>query len=199
MTTANFFQKNWYEILGAHPSDSQQELKQNYQKLVLLYHPDKQSADVPAGELEERVQRFIEVDQAWKILGNEETKREYDLQRREVTLAQKWPVDAEVSLDEMSWIDGKDECQSKLYFGGREIINNHTFIYNVDSIKVLSVSSGQSNMNNAKHLSFLADECYIYDCRCGGEFILAKEEAEENISVICCNTCSLSIEILKRS
>uniref|UniRef100_V9LDS6 DnaJ-like subfamily C member 24-like protein n=1 Tax=Callorhinchus milii TaxID=7868 RepID=V9LDS6_CALMI len=149
MTTANFFQKDWYEILGAHPSDSQQELKQNYQKLVLLYHPDKQSADVPAGELEERVQRFIEVDQAWKILGNEETKREYDLQRREVTLAQKWPVDAEVSLDEMSWID--------------------------------------------------ADECYIYDCRCGGEFILAKEEAEENISVICCNTCSLSIEILKRS
>nr|AGD98727.1 dnaJ subfamily C member 24-like protein [Callorhinchus milii] len=126
MTTANFFQKDWYEILGAHPSDSQQELKQNYQKLVLLYHPDKQSADVPAGELEERVQRFIEVDQAWKILGNEETKREYDLQRR-------------------------------------------------------------------------ADECYIYDCRCGGEFILAKEEAEENISVICCNTCSLSIEILKRS
>uniref|UniRef100_V9LJH5 DPH4, JJJ3-like protein n=1 Tax=Callorhinchus milii TaxID=7868 RepID=V9LJH5_CALMI len=82
MTTANFFQKDWYEILGAHPSDSQQELKQNYQKLVLLYHPDKQSADVPAGELEERVQRFIEVDQAWKILGNEETKREYDLQRR---------------------------------------------------------------------------------------------------------------------
>lgn len=46
------------------------------------YHPDKQSADVPAGELEERAQRFIEVDQAWKILGNEETKREYDLQRR---------------------------------------------------------------------------------------------------------------------
>uniref|UniRef100_A0A8C0QM21 DnaJ heat shock protein family (Hsp40) member C24 n=1 Tax=Chelonoidis abingdonii TaxID=106734 RepID=A0A8C0QM21_CHEAB len=45
------------------------------------YHPDKQSADVPAGEVEERVQRFIEIDQAWKILGNEETKREYDLQR----------------------------------------------------------------------------------------------------------------------
>lgn len=37
---------------------------------------------MPAGELEERAQRFIEVDQAWKILGNEETKREYDLQRR---------------------------------------------------------------------------------------------------------------------
>lgn len=45
------------------------------------YHPDKQSADVPAGTVEECIQKFIEVDQAWKILGNEETKKEYDLQR----------------------------------------------------------------------------------------------------------------------
>ncbi|CAM5160831.1 unnamed protein product [Natator depressus] len=75
-------QKDWYKILGAEPSESLTELKQKYQKLVLLYHPDKQSADVPAGEVEERVQRFIEIDQAWKILGNEETKKEYDLQRR---------------------------------------------------------------------------------------------------------------------
>ncbi|XP_073203882.1 dnaJ homolog subfamily C member 24 isoform X4 [Lepidochelys kempii] len=74
--------KDWYKILGAEPSESLTELKQKYQKLVLLYHPDKQSADVPAGEVEERVQRFIEIDQAWKILGNEETKKEYDLQRR---------------------------------------------------------------------------------------------------------------------
>uniref|UniRef100_A0A8C5SBQ2 DnaJ heat shock protein family (Hsp40) member C24 n=1 Tax=Laticauda laticaudata TaxID=8630 RepID=A0A8C5SBQ2_LATLA len=46
------------------------------------YHPDKQSTDVPAGEAEARMQRFIEIDRAWKILGNEETKKEYDLQRR---------------------------------------------------------------------------------------------------------------------
>ncbi|XP_067902700.1 dnaJ homolog subfamily C member 24 isoform X1 [Heterodontus francisci] len=121
MTSENTFQKDWYEILGASPSDSLQELKQNYQKLVLmvvevaglegaiegaLYHPDKQSADVPVGELEERVQRFIEVDQAWKILGNEETKREYDLQRREVAMTQNWPVDAQVPLEDMNWIEG---------------------------------------------------------------------------------------------
>ncbi|KAG8510819.1 DnaJ subfamily C member 24, partial [Galemys pyrenaicus] len=45
------------------------------------YHPDKQSADVPAGTMEECIQKFIEIDQAWKILGNEVTKKEYDLQR----------------------------------------------------------------------------------------------------------------------
>ncbi|MBW04723.1 DnaJ subfamily C member 24, partial [Eschrichtius robustus] len=50
------------------------------------YHPDKQSTDVPAGTVEECIQKFIEVDQAWKILGNEETKKEYDLQRHVITV-----------------------------------------------------------------------------------------------------------------
>ncbi|KAF6103029.1 DnaJ heat shock protein family (Hsp40) member C24 [Phyllostomus discolor] len=75
--------KDWYSILGANPSASISDLKQNYQKLILMYHPDKQSADVPAGTMEECVQKFIEIDQAWKILGNEETKKEYDLQRHD--------------------------------------------------------------------------------------------------------------------
>ncbi|NXS06590.1 DJC24 protein, partial [Neodrepanis coruscans] len=74
--------KDWYKVLGAEPSDTAAELRHKYQKLALMYHPDKQEADVPAAEVEERVQRFMEIDQAWKILGNEETKKEYDLQQR---------------------------------------------------------------------------------------------------------------------
>ncbi|XP_050566660.1 dnaJ homolog subfamily C member 24 isoform X2 [Cygnus atratus] len=96
-------QKDWYKILGAKPSDSPGELKRKYQRLALLYHPDKQKADVPAGEVEERVQRFIEIDQAWKILGNEETKKEYDLQQREDNLTKEWPLHAQVYLEDMSW------------------------------------------------------------------------------------------------
>ncbi|XP_076785508.1 dnaJ homolog subfamily C member 24 isoform X3 [Arvicanthis niloticus] len=75
--------KDWYSILGADPSATVSDLKQKYQKLILLYHPDKQSADVPAETMEECMQKFIEIDQAWKILGNEETKKKYDLQRHD--------------------------------------------------------------------------------------------------------------------
>ncbi|XP_029439002.1 dnaJ homolog subfamily C member 24 isoform X2 [Rhinatrema bivittatum] len=117
--------KDWYSILGAESTESLTEIKQKYQKLVLLYHPDKQNTDVPAGEVEKRVQRFIEIDQAWKILGNEERKKEYDLQQRD-------------------------------------------------------------------------DQCYISLCRCGGQYILSGSEAED-VSLICCNTCSLTIEILHNS
>ncbi|XP_078536956.1 dnaJ homolog subfamily C member 24 isoform X2 [Lissotriton helveticus] len=83
MASGTFAEKDWYGVLGAKPTDSLTELRQKYQKLAIMYHPDKQSADVPAGELKERVQRFIEIDQAWKILGNEERKKDYDLQQRD--------------------------------------------------------------------------------------------------------------------
>ncbi|XP_072841955.2 dnaJ homolog subfamily C member 24 isoform X1 [Pogona vitticeps] len=139
-------QKDWYSILGAGPSDSLTDLKRKYQRLVLLYHPDKQSTDVPAGEVEARMQRFIEIDRAWKILGNEETKKEYDLQRREYELTQGWPVDAQVSLGDMAW--------------------NHN------------------------------DRSYSLTCRCGGKYIVTENEAEDN-SLVCCDTCSLSVEIIQ--
>ncbi|KAM6255140.1 dnaJ homolog subfamily C member 24 isoform 1-T2 [Spheniscus humboldti] len=139
-------QKDWYKILGAKPSDSLAELKRKYQKLALLYHPDKQKADVPAGEVEERMQRFIEIDQAWKILGNEETKKEYDLQQREDNLSKEWPLHAQIYLEDMSW--NEDE------------------------------------------------QCYTLSCRCGGNYAVFKSETKD-VSLVCCDTCSLVIEILQ--
>ncbi|NXD78133.1 DJC24 protein, partial [Halcyon senegalensis] len=145
MACERITQKDWYKILGAKPSDSLAELKRKYQKLALLYHPDKQKADVPAGEVEKRVQRFIEIDQAWKILGNEETKKEYDLQQREDNLTNEWPLHAQVYLEDMSW--NEDE------------------------------------------------QCYSLSCRCGGNYTVFKSETKD-ISLVCCDTCSLVIEIL---
>ncbi|XP_021541008.1 dnaJ homolog subfamily C member 24 isoform X1 [Neomonachus schauinslandi] len=166
--------KDWYNILGADPSASVSDLKQKYQKLILMnslcmdilpfihspvdrlygssltiankaYHPDKQSADVPAGTVEECIQKFIEIDQAWKILGNEETKKEYDLQRHEEDLRNMGPVDAQVYLEEMCW--------------------------NED------------------------DHSFSLSCRCGGKYSVSKDEAEE-VTLISCDTCSLIIELL---
>lgn len=107
MTHADRGQKDWYSILEATPSDGLQEVKQKYQRLALLYHPDKQGPDVSSEDAEERLLRFLEVDQAWKVLSNPERRREYDLQLRANELKQSWPVDAHVSLDDMSWDNGE--------------------------------------------------------------------------------------------
>ncbi|XP_055455293.1 dnaJ homolog subfamily C member 24 [Psammomys obesus] len=111
--------KDWYNILGADPSANVSDLKQKYQKLILLYHPDKQSADAPAGTMEECMQKFIEIDQAWKILGNEETKKKYDLQRHEDELRTIGPVDKRVHLEEMSWNKDDESFSLSCRCGGK--------------------------------------------------------------------------------
>ncbi|OCT81887.1 dnaJ homolog subfamily C member 24 [Xenopus laevis] len=103
MASTHLGHKDWYSILGAKPSDTQTELKQKYQKLALLYHPDKQSADVIGRQAEEGAHRFIEINQAWKILGDEEAKKAYDLEQRESELTRMWPVDNQVHLEDLSW------------------------------------------------------------------------------------------------
>ncbi|XP_064282080.1 dnaJ homolog subfamily C member 24 isoform X1 [Passer domesticus] len=110
------------------------------------YHPDKQEADVAAAEAEERVQRFMEIHQAWKILGNEETKKEYDLQQREDNLTKEWPLHEQIYLEDMSW--NEDE------------------------------------------------QLYTLSCRCGGNYSVSKSETQD-VSLVCCDTCSLVIEILQ--
>ncbi|XP_046890879.1 dnaJ homolog subfamily C member 24 [Hypomesus transpacificus] len=155
MTHANRSQKDWYSVLEAVPSDGLQELKQKYQRLALLYHPDKQGPDVSEEEAAGRLLRFLEVGQAWKVLSNQDSRREYDLQQRASQLKQHLPVDAHVGLDDMSWDQDK--------------------------------------------------EVYTLGCRCGGEFCIGREElegeeeegeeAEEAAAVVCCDTCSLSIEV----
>uniref|UniRef100_A0A4W5NXI2 DnaJ (Hsp40) homolog, subfamily C, member 24 n=1 Tax=Hucho hucho TaxID=62062 RepID=A0A4W5NXI2_9TELE len=50
---------------------------------------------------------FIEVNQAWKVLSNQETDS-YDLQLRASELNQSWPVDARVCLDDVTSNDDNE-------------------------------------------------------------------------------------------
>ncbi|NWT22951.1 DJC24 protein, partial [Cardinalis cardinalis] len=145
MALGRMEQKDWYKVLGAKPSDSPAELKRKYQKLALLYHPDKQAAAEAEAEVEERARRFLEIHQAWKVLGNEESKQEYDLQQREDNLTKEWPLHEQIYLEDMSW--SEDE------------------------------------------------QLYTLSCRCGGNYSVSKSETKD-VSLVCCDTCSLVIEIL---
>ncbi|XP_077568109.1 dnaJ homolog subfamily C member 24 isoform X2 [Stigmatopora nigra] len=94
--------KDLYAILGASPSDSVQELRHKYQKLVLQYHPDR-LGDVCDFEAETSMKMFLEIDAAWKILCEVESRKIYDQQTRDREFKQDWPVDSVVSLKDMTW------------------------------------------------------------------------------------------------
>ncbi|KAM7396093.1 hypothetical protein PAMP_019162 [Pampus punctatissimus] len=105
-------EKDLYAVLGASPSDSVQQLRHRYQQLALQYHPDRLGGVCPS-EAESGVKKFLEVDAAWRILSDQNSRRKYDQQRRAQEMKQDWPVDSTVFLEDMTW--DKDECVYTYY------------------------------------------------------------------------------------
>ena len=66
--------KNYYKILGLESSKaSDEEIKLAYRKLAKQYHPDINQNDEIAAE------KFKDINEAYQVLGNEESKRKYDM------------------------------------------------------------------------------------------------------------------------
>ncbi|KAI5441297.1 hypothetical protein KIW84_010674 [Lathyrus oleraceus] len=64
--------KNYYDILGLEKSCTVDDVRKSYRKLSLKVHPDKNKA--PGAE-----DAFKLVSKAFQCLGNEESKRKYDV------------------------------------------------------------------------------------------------------------------------
>jgi DnaJ-class molecular chaperone len=65
--------KDYYKILGISKDSSAREIKGAYRKLALKYHPDTIGGRDDAGE------RFKEINEAFTILGDETSRKDYDL------------------------------------------------------------------------------------------------------------------------
>jgi tetratricopeptide (TPR) repeat protein len=66
---------NYYQILGVDENASQEEIKRSFKKLAVLFHPDKNPGNTEAEE------RFKEINAAYQVLSDPETKSQYDLRR----------------------------------------------------------------------------------------------------------------------
>src|SRR3989338_2600229 len=64
--------RDFYEILGVSKNASEDEIKKNYRKLAIKYHPDKNPDNK---ELEEK---FKEEAEAYEVLSNSEKRQRYD-------------------------------------------------------------------------------------------------------------------------
>lgn len=65
--------KDYYSILEVSKNATQDEIKKNYRRLALIYHPDKTKGN------EEATNKFKELGEAYGVLSNEDKKRQYDL------------------------------------------------------------------------------------------------------------------------
>src|ERR671914_2611237 len=76
MAQRDWFEKDYYKVLGVSEDASKDEIKRAYRKLAQKHHPDANKDDDTAE------QRFKEISEAHSILSNDEKRKEYDEVRR---------------------------------------------------------------------------------------------------------------------
>lgn len=80
--------KSLYDLLGVSPTASKKEVKSQFYRLSLLYHPDRlthgKSETTPTAAasnlMEENRERYIKINNAYQILSNDQERRRYDLE-----------------------------------------------------------------------------------------------------------------------
>ena len=75
MASQDWFDKDFYKILGVSKDVSEAELKKVYRKLARQYHPDSNPGDTAAEA------KFKEVSEAYSVLSDPAQRKEYDAVR----------------------------------------------------------------------------------------------------------------------
>jgi molecular chaperone DnaJ len=70
-----WFEKDYYAVLGVPKNATQPEIKKAYRKLAQQHHPDANAGDPNAEE------RFKEVSAAYDVIGDEDKRKAYDRAR----------------------------------------------------------------------------------------------------------------------
>lgn len=72
MASQDWFDKDFYKVLGVSKDVSDAELKKTYRKLARKYHPDSNAGDAAAEA------KFKEISEAYSVLSDTEERKEYD-------------------------------------------------------------------------------------------------------------------------
>ncbi|KTS11834.1 DnaJ C-terminal domain-containing protein [Microbacterium testaceum] len=72
MASQDWFDKDFYQVLGVDKGVSAADLKKTYRKLARQYHPDSNPGDAKAEA------KFKEISEAYSVLNDPEQREEYD-------------------------------------------------------------------------------------------------------------------------
>ena len=67
---------DYYKILEVSENEDISEIKKQYRKLAMKYHPDRNAGD------ERAAKKFREITEAYEVLSNGKKRKEYDCKRK---------------------------------------------------------------------------------------------------------------------
>lgn len=95
---ANSTTKDYYKVLNLSNNADRKDIRAAYHELALRYHPDKTGGDALA------LCQFQAVQEAFDILGNPDSKSEYDQSRAPAAFNQAADEEnADEDIDQMIW------------------------------------------------------------------------------------------------
>ena len=68
-----------YEVLGVHPTATEEAVRGAYFRLARLYHPDLKRSD----QKPEDTEKFIEINRAYTVLSDAAKRQAYDMELRQ--------------------------------------------------------------------------------------------------------------------
>ncbi|KAI4388612.1 hypothetical protein MLD38_000924 [Melastoma candidum] len=74
--------ETFYDVLSIKESTSYEEIRSQYKSLILNLHPDKLQASESGGADQSLGNKFLNVQRAWEVLSNAESRRRHDNELR---------------------------------------------------------------------------------------------------------------------
>ncbi|XP_011314215.1 dnaJ homolog subfamily C member 24-like [Fopius arisanus] len=107
----------YYKVLQCSRDSSQDEIKRAYHRLALIHHPDKNSANS---------EKFLEIEEAWRILSQPNSRRKYDAECRQAELeSENILIHERISLKDLKTEDQKLSFPCRC--GNNYLINKDDF------------------------------------------------------------------------
>ncbi|KAF9438849.1 Diphthamide biosynthesis protein 4 [Entomortierella beljakovae] len=128
--------KDYYAILDISNDATLTEIKSQYQKLLLIHHPDKQQQN-QSSQLNSPVPAFIplqDIKEAWECLRQPDRRSFYDSSLKAVKLRENGQVNDDIDLDDMDYDEETGTYTSPCRCSGEYIISEDELELSIDTV-----------------------------------------------------------------
>lgn len=97
------FEFDLYTELEVSSNSSFEEIKASYQRMIMLYHPDKQKNSDKQGDEQCGAEKFLKIRTAWTLLSHADKRMRYDAFRSmKLIQCNQSVISEEVSLEDFT-------------------------------------------------------------------------------------------------